>query len=118
MRLDNYVSDIDSHAQRNAPVLDLIDRKLANAGLELHSSSNRFDRARKLRQEPIAGVFNNTAAVFTDCRGDSVRQDRRQFGVRSLFVIVHEPRVTSHVGGQYCRQPTLDPDWPLLHHDP
>src|SRR6267142_3320703 len=36
----------------------------------------------------------------------------------SLFVIVHEPRVASHVGGQYRRQPALDPDWPLLHHGP
>jgi hypothetical protein len=31
---------------------------------------------------------------------------------------VHEPRVASHVGSQYRRQPTLDPDWPLLHHGP
>ena len=36
--------------------------------------------------------------------------------MRSLFVTVHEPRIASHVGGQYRRQPTLDPDWPLLHH--
>ena len=33
-----------------------------------------------------------------------------------LFVTVHEPRIASHVRGQYCRQPTLDPEWPLLHH--
>src|SRR6266568_3973489 len=36
--------------------------------------------------------------------------------MRSLFVAVHEPRVASHVGGQYRRQPTFNPDWPLLHH--
>jgi hypothetical protein len=41
-----------------------------------------------------------------------------QFGMRSLSVIVHEPRVASHVGGQYRRQPALDPDWPFLHHGP
>jgi hypothetical protein len=29
---------------------------------------------------------------------------------------VHEPRIASHVGGHYRRQPALDPDWPLLHH--
>jgi len=34
--------------------------------------------------------------------------------VRGLFIIMHEPRVASHVGGQYRRQPALDPDWPLL----
>src|SRR6516162_6772507 len=36
----------------------------------------------------------------------------------ALFVVMHEPRVASHVGGQYRRQPALDPDWPLLHHGP
>src|SRR6476659_598430 len=34
----------------------------------------------------------------------------------SLFVAVHEPRIASHVGGQYRRQPTLDPDRPFLDH--
>ena len=38
--------------------------------------------------------------------------------MRSLFVTVHEPRIARHVGGQYRRQPALDPDWPFLHHDP
>jgi hypothetical protein len=56
------------------------------------------------------------AAVFGDCRVDGLSQERRQFGMRSLFVIVHEPRVASHVGGQYRRQPALD--WPFLHHGP
>src|SRR6185369_13777209 len=73
-----------------------------------------FDRARKLRQEPVSGVLDNAATMFSNCGGDSVRQ----FRVRSLFVIMHEPRVASHVGSQYRRQPALHPDWPLLHHGP
>src|SRR6266478_2511601 len=36
--------------------------------------------------------------------------------MRSFFVIVHEPRVASHVGGQYGRQPALDPGWSVLLH--
>jgi hypothetical protein len=51
-------------------------------------------------------------------RVNGLRQERRQLGMRSLFVIVHEPRVASHVGCQYRRQPALDLDWPLLHHGP
>jgi len=38
--------------------------------------------------------------------------------MRSLPVMVHEPRIASHVGDQYRRQPALDPDWPLLNHGP
>jgi hypothetical protein len=40
--------------------------------LELHRSSNRLDRARKLRQEPAAGILHDVAAVFCDYRLDSV----------------------------------------------
>jgi hypothetical protein len=89
-----------------------------DACLELHSSSNRFDRTGKLRQEPVASVLDNAAAMFGDCRVDGVRQERSQVGMRGLFVMVHEPRVASHVSGQYRRQPALDPDWPFLHHGP
>ena len=71
--LDNYVADIDAHTECNAPVFHVTDCKLVNAGLELHRSSDRFDRARKLRQEPVAGVLHDAAAVFGNCRGDSVR---------------------------------------------
>jgi hypothetical protein len=30
--------------------------------------------------------------------------------------MVHEPRIASHVGSQYRRQPALDPDWSFFHH--
>jgi hypothetical protein len=36
--------------------------------------------------------------------------------VRSLFIIVHEPGITGHIGGQYRRQLALDPDWWFFHH--
>ena len=36
--------------------------------------------------------------------------------MRPLFVVVHQPGIASHVSGQYCRQPALNPDWPLFHH--
>src|SRR6516164_7679574 len=116
VRLDNYVADIDAHTEGNLPVCDIVKCKFLDTGLELHSSSNRLDRARKLRQEPVPGVFYNAATVIGNCRGNSVRKERSQFGMCSLLIIVHEPRIASHVGCQYRRQPALDPDWPLLHH--
>jgi hypothetical protein len=81
--------------------LYIADSKLVDAALELHGSSNCFDRARKLRQEPVAGVLDNTAAVVGNCRSDSVREERRQLGMRGLFIVVHQPRVARHVSGHY-----------------
>ena len=98
------------------PIFAVSDSEFIDTGLELHRGPNRLDRAWKLRQEAIAGVLHDAAAVFSDCRVDSLRQKRGQFGVCGFFVMVHEPRIASHVGGQYRRQPAFDSDWPLLHH--
>ena len=73
MGLDDYVADVDAHTENNAPVFRITGCKFLDAGLELHGSSNRFDRARKLRQEPVAGVLHDAAAVFGDCWLDSIR---------------------------------------------
>jgi hypothetical protein len=66
MRLDNDVTDIDAHTESNA-LFHITDCKVVDAGLELHSGSNRLDRARKLRQEPVPSVLDNAAAVFGNC---------------------------------------------------
>jgi hypothetical protein len=67
MGLDNYVTDIDAHPESNPPVVRIAGRKFFDAGLELRSSTNRFDCARKLRQEPVAGVLHDATAMVADC---------------------------------------------------
>jgi hypothetical protein len=116
MRLDNDVTDIYADAEGYNSILHFSECKLPNASLEFHGSSNGFYRTRKFRQQPVAGVLHDATAMLSDCRFNGVRQERGKFGMRVLFVDVHEPRITGHVGGQYRRQPALDPDWPLLHH--
>ena len=68
---------------------DVADCKFIDAVLELQSRSDRFDGARKLRQEPVPGIFNDATAVFRNRGIDSARKERCQFGMSSLFVIVH-----------------------------
>src|SRR5262252_5815429 len=87
MRLGNYVANIDAHTESNAPVLHIADCKLMNAALELHSSPNSLDRARKLRQESVPNVLHDAAAMLGNCWINGVRDERAQFGVRGLFVI-------------------------------
>ena len=77
MRLDNYVADIEADAESYTAVFRLSGCKFLDVGLELHSSSNRLDRAWKICQEPVTGVLHDAAAVLCDCWVDSVRQDRR-----------------------------------------
>src|SRR5262249_40083230 len=113
---DNYIADIDPRAEANALILWIIDRQVIHTALELNGSPNGFDSTWKLRQEPVPGVLDNAAAVYGDRGRDTVHEERGQFGVRCLFIMVHQPRVASHVGSQYRRQPALDPVWRLLRH--
>ena len=73
MGLDDYVADIDAYTESNAPVFHLTDCEFLDAGLKLHSSSNRFDRARKLRQKPVTRVLHDAATVFRNGGLDTVR---------------------------------------------
>jgi hypothetical protein len=87
MRLDDHVADIDAYPECNAPFLRLADGKFLNPVLELHSGANRFDRTRKLRQEPVTSVLHDAAAVVRN------RGRPGQLGVRGLFLVVHSSRV-------------------------
>ena len=73
MGLDNYVADIDAHAQSNASVFRVTNCKFFDAGLKLNSSPNRLDRTRKVRQEPVPGVLHHAATVLGDTRFNSIR---------------------------------------------
>jgi hypothetical protein len=91
MLLDDYVTDIDAHVESNALVFRVACFKFVDAILELHSSPNRLDRTRKLRQEPVASVLHDATAVLRDRGFDTAREERCQFDMRSLFVAMHEP---------------------------
>jgi hypothetical protein len=58
-----------------------------NAGLELHSSADRFDRARKLRQEPV---------------DSNLRYGRQDFGPSSDYLRRND-WLSSLIGALLCR---------------
>jgi hypothetical protein len=106
--LGDDVANVDAHTEDKLAVFGFIDRQVADFVLETDDGANGFDGARKFRQKSVAGFLDNAATVLGDCRLDSVRQERRQARMRRLLVIVHEPGITRHVGGQYRRQSASD----------
>jgi hypothetical protein len=58
--------------------------------------------------KPVAGVLHDAAATFRDRWRDTIREERGQLGMRRLYIVVRRPRITSHAGGHYRRQPALD----------
>jgi hypothetical protein len=89
-----------------------------NAGV---SSADRFDRAWKFRQGPVAGVLHDAAAVFGNCRGDRVVRSAVSLACVGIFVAMHKPLIASDVSGQYRRRPALDSappaPWPTIQCD-
>jgi len=73
MGFDHYVADIDTHTEEDAPVFRIAECKLTNAGLKVHASAHRFDRARKLCQEPVSSVLHDAAAMCRNRGRDTVR---------------------------------------------
>ncbi len=74
MWLNNYVTNVDTNPERNAPFFRVTRGQLLDAALEQHRSSNRFDGARKLGQEPVAGILDDPAAAVGDCWINSLCQ--------------------------------------------
>jgi hypothetical protein len=89
MRLDNHVADIDTDTESNPSFFGINGCEFFDTGLELQSGSNRSDRAWKLRQEPVAGVLHDAAAVVGDRGRYTIHKERGQSGVGCLFVAVH-----------------------------
>ena len=109
MRFDDHVADVYAHSEIKASVFCISDCEISNAVLKMRGRSNRFDRARELGQEPVARVLDNATSVFRNSRLDGIRKEDCQTCVRSFFVVMHEARITGHVGGHYRRQPAFDP---------
>jgi hypothetical protein len=69
----------------------------------------------KLDQQAIASRLDDTPAMFRyHCVGYYAVFAQNAGG--ACFVETHQPRIASHVGGHFRRQPASDPVWLLLHH--
>lgn len=73
MRLNDYVTNVNTNPESNAKFFYFVSIQLFDAALELHRSSNRFDGARKFGQEPVASILDDPAAMFPNCRINSFR---------------------------------------------
>ena len=62
--VDDDVTDIDADTELNLLLLWHLGIALGHAALDIKSAAHCVHYAAKLSQQPIAGVLDNTAAVF------------------------------------------------------
>ena len=68
--IDDDVADIDAHAELDALLIWHLGIALGHPALDIKSAAHCLHYAAKLSQQPIAGVLDNTAAVFRNLRID------------------------------------------------
>ena len=100
--LDDYIAEMHSHAEDETLVGG--DFRVAFGHQPLHPErrAHCVEGAGELEQQPIAGGFDDAAAIFEEQRVDDLAM-RLQRVERALFVCPHEPAVAHHIGTDDAR---------------
>ena len=93
------------------------DRGIAfgHTSLDRDRAGKRLDHTRKLRQQTVAGGFDDATLVFGDLRIDELAAMGSQPRQRTGLIMAHQPAISGDIGGEDGRQPALDPlsaHWP------
>jgi hypothetical protein len=67
-----------------------------------------IDHAAELGNNPVADQLHNAAAMGDDCRVENGFPMPFQSGQRACLVGCHQARIADYVGGEDCRQSTVD----------
>ena len=103
--LNDYVAEIDADPKPDALFVWHLELAVDHPALNLHSAANGVYNTRKLRQEAIAGVLHNPAAMLLDLRIDKLPQMRLEAFVRALLIRPHQPRIPRHIGSEDRGEP-------------
>ena len=101
------VADIQTHPQDNLFARFFRRVVKTHCRLDGHGTVERIDRAREFREEPVARGLENATPVFGDIRIDDGRANKPEIVERPLFVFLHLPAETDHVGGDDCGEATF-----------
>jgi hypothetical protein len=108
MGRDDHIADIDPDPEQDALIRGIVAYGFVDAVLEQHRRPYRIDGAGEFRQQSVAGVLDDAAAVTGDRRRNGVCQQRHHARMRPLFVCVHQTRIAGDVGHENRGQPPFD----------
>src|ERR1700722_13169687 len=115
--LNEDVAEVDPDPKQHLPVLRDPLIALGQQRLHRNRAIDRIDNRGKLDQQAIAGSLDDTPTMFRyHCVGYNAVFAQNAGG--ACFVETHQPRIASHVGGHYRRQPASDPAWLIRYHSP
>ena len=103
--LSDHVAKIDADPKLGALVVWDFRFAVNHSALDLHSAAHGVHNTRKLRQEAIASVLHNPAAVLPDLRIDQFPEVCLEAFVRTFLVRPHQARIARHIGREDRREP-------------
>ena len=105
--LDNHVTEVDADAYVDAPIFGDAVIALRHAALKDDRALDRVDDAAELGQQPVAHQLEDTPLVLFDLRLEQLLAMRPEPRERIRLVLLHEPGVADHVGGEDGGKVTL-----------
>ena len=94
------VALVDADAKPDAPIFGNPPLALEHTALDFDGAAHRIGSARKLSQEPIAHLLDDTPGMLGDLRLDKLVEMSLDALVGSCLVSPHQPRVALHIGAK------------------
>jgi hypothetical protein len=95
--LDNHVTQIDTDAQHDAPLLGLIAVRGGHALLEIDRALHGVDSAGELHQHAVAGNLKDAALMLGDQGFQDLLTAHLEGSQRAGFVDLHQAAVTDYI---------------------
>ena len=105
--VDNHITEIDADAHVDAPFVGDAGVSFGHAALNDHRALDRIDDAGELRQQAVAHQFEYAPLVLFDLRLEQILAMGPKPGEGIRFILLHEPGIANHVGGEDSREVTI-----------
>ena len=106
--LDHDVAEIDTDAQDDVAILGLTAVRGGHALLQIDGALHGVDGAGELDQHAVAGHLEDAALMLGDQWLQHLLAPGLERGQRAGLIVLHQPAVADHVGGQDGSEAALD----------
>src|SRR5215471_8019120 len=95
---DDHIAKVDPDAEPDPALLRHVGLSIDHRALDLDRTPDGIDHARKFREQAVAGILHDPAAMLSDLRINQFAEMRFQALVRAFLIGPHQPRIARHIG--------------------
>src|SRR5262249_14344575 len=95
--MPDHVANRYAHTKLDLPLRRGLDRRRPHRVLNGERAYDGVDGTAKLDDETVAHPPYQPSLAFLNARVDDVAPDRRESGVRTLFIRAHQPRIADNI---------------------